>query len=93
MTTKVIISESADADLLEIGRIIAQDSLDRAISFINEIQETTEKTLSIFPESGSSYKDDLRYFTVRGYVFVYEYVKSEQTVLILNIYAPKQDWK
>jgi len=93
MTTKVVISESADADLLEIGHIIAQDSLDRAISFISEIQETTEKTLSVFPESGSPYKDDLRYFTVRRYVFVYEYIKSEDTVLVLNIYAPKQDWK
>jgi len=39
MPTKVVLSESADADLLEIGRIIALDSVDRAISFIEEIQK------------------------------------------------------
>lgn len=93
MSTKVIISETADADLLEIGRIIAQDSIERAISFISEIQETTEQTLSVFPESGSPYKENLRYFIVRNYIFIYEYIKSKDTVIILNIYAPKQDWK
>lgn len=93
MATKVIISKSADADLLEIGRFIAMDSIDRAISFIDDIQRITQKTLSVFPESGAIYKDGQRYFVVRGYVFVYEYMKQDGTVLVLNVFAPKQDWK
>jgi len=93
MPTKVVLSESADADLLEIGRIIALDSVDRAISFVDEIQKKTKDTLSVLPQSGSPYKDDLRFFVVRGYVFVYEYIKQDDIVLVLNVYAPKQDWK
>jgi toxin ParE1/3/4 len=48
---KIIWTESAQASLQEIGDYIAQDSPDRALSFLSDLIDQTEKVLR-FPRAG-----------------------------------------
>lgn len=49
---QIITMPSAREGLLAIGEYIALDNPDRAITFVDEITSSLEKTLSIFPYSG-----------------------------------------
>ncbi len=51
---QIIIMPSAREGLLAIGEYIALDNPVRAITFVDEIIASLEKTLSIFPLSGKT---------------------------------------
>jgi plasmid stabilization system protein ParE len=93
MATRVIISAMAGADLLEILDYISPQNLDRALSFVQEIQERASRTLATLPDGGAPYKGSLRYLTISGYVFVYEHLKAANEVHILSVHGRGEDWK
>jgi plasmid stabilization system protein ParE len=93
MTATVIISPTADADLLEILDYIAPQNPECALSFLHDIQERASRTLATLPDGGAPYKGSLRYLTISGYVFVYEHVKAVNEVHILSVHGRGEDWK
>jgi plasmid stabilization system protein ParE len=93
MAARVIISPTADADLLEILDYIAPHNPVRALSFVQEIQERASRTLATLPDGGAPYKGSLRYLTISGYVFVYEHVKAMNEVHVLSVHGRGEDWK
>lgn len=93
MASKIIISPSADQDLKSILSFIAEDSPERALHFVDELQEKAKTILGTFPESGHVFKQDQRYITIKRYVLVYEYHAQIDTVYILEVHAPGKNWK
>jgi plasmid stabilization system protein ParE len=89
---------SARAGLLEIGQYIALDNPARAISFIDEIIQSIEKTLSIFPNSGKLVEDlgldeQIRVWPYENYNSYY-FVREEQlTVEILFVFNASRNIK
>jgi toxin ParE1/3/4 len=83
----------AIGDLREIAAYIAQDSPIRALTFISEIEERTNNTLSLAPKGGTVYKGETRFFPVSGYVVLYEIDESSKTVSVLHIVNGRMDWK
>jgi toxin ParE1/3/4 len=67
MTFRVVIAKSAKADLQKIIDFIAADNPERAISFVNELQERTANLLAAFPESGRRYDENTRFIAIRNY--------------------------
>ncbi len=93
MATRVIISPTADADLLAILDFIVPQNAERAFSFVQEIQERASLALATLPDGGAPYKGSLRYLTISGYVFVYEHVKTANEVHVLSVHGRGEDWK
>ena len=73
---KIIFSELADADMQDILEYIAQDDLERAVSFTLELEEQIEK-LSDYPYkhppySVEEYGEGVRVLHYHGYRVLYE---------------------
>ncbi|MGL1959456.1 MAG: type II toxin-antitoxin system RelE/ParE family toxin [Colwellia sp.] len=81
---KVIRAKTAREDIKNIARFIAKDNPYRAISFTQELLEKTEKTISLFPNSGSS-NSNTSYIPYENYLIFYDVNESSKTVCITHI--------
>ncbi len=87
---------SAREGLLAIGEYIALDNPVRAITFVDEITASLEKTLSIFPLSGKISQeldliDEIRVWSHGNYNSYYRVLDSKQTVEVLFIFNASRD--
>jgi toxin ParE1/3/4 len=80
-------------DLRGIAAYIAQDNPVRALTFISEIEERTNKTLALAPNAGTVYKGETRFFPVSGYVVLYEVDEARKAVNVLHIVNSRMNWK
>ncbi len=84
-------TESARQDLEEIFSYIANDSLENALSFLDELKEHFDNTLSVFPNGGALHNKakGIRKHSHKGYTAFY-HVPSDSTVEILHIVHLRQ---
>jgi len=93
---KITIMPSAREGLLAIGEYIALDNPVRAISFIDEITASLEKTLSIFPLSGRVSEDldlaeEIRIWSHGNYNCYYRVLGDKKTIEVLFIFNASRD--
>ena len=99
MNCKVILTDTAKSDLLEIARGIAELSKDKALAvrFVRELQEET-KRLERFPESGAVPRDRVlkssgyRFLVHGAYLLFYLYKKEENAVYVMAVFQGKRDY-
>lgn len=93
-TYTLTFTDTAKACLLEIAEYIAQDNPERANSFIADLVETLNKTLSIFPHSGKVYykttKHTIRAFPYGNYIAYYDVNDQQRRVVIQYIFHSKR---
>lgn len=93
---RIAIMPTARAGLLEIGEYIALDNSVRAISFMDEITDSLQKTLSIFPYSGKVAEDldvgqEVRVWSYGNYNSYYCILEEQQLVEVLFIFHASRD--
>lgn len=93
MPVKVIISPSVDSAILSHLDYIEIDAIPAAINSIERAKIRFVDTITTFPHGGAQFTKDTKFFTVEGYVFIYEYIHDEQTVYLLDLFFPGQDWR
>lgn len=79
---KLAWSNIADDDMANILEFIAQDNLERALSFSEELETEAEKLIQ-FPEMGApldGYGDIYRELHYKGYSIVYE-IKPDEILI------------
>lgn len=99
MSCKVIFTDTAKSDLLEIARSIAELSKDKALAvrFVRELQEET-KRLEQFPESGAVPRDRVlkssgyRFLVHGDYLLFYLYKKEENAAYVMAVFHGKRDY-
>ncbi len=99
MSCKVILTDTAKSDLLEIARGVAALSKDKALAvrFVRELQEET-KRLEQFPESGAVPRDRVlkssgyRFLVHGDYLLFYLYKKEEQAAYVMAVFNGKRDY-
>lgn len=92
----VIIMPTAREGLLEIGEYIALDNPIKAMSFIDELTDSLENTLSIFPYSGRvsddlDFSEETRVFPYGNYISYYRVIEQRQVVEVLFIFNARRD--
>ncbi|CAC9613832.1 hypothetical protein [uncultured Gammaproteobacteria bacterium] len=93
---QIIIMPSAREGLLVIGEYIALDNPTRAITFVDEMTTSLNKTLSIFPYSGKIVKeldliDEIRIWSYDHYNSYYRVLDDKQIVEILFVFNASRD--
>ena len=99
MSCKVILTDTAKSDLLEIARGIAELSKDKALAvrFVRELQEETTR-LEQFPESGAVPRDRVlkssgyRFLVHGDYLLFYLYKKEENAAYVMAVFHGKRDY-
>lgn len=99
MNCKIMLTDTAKADLREIALQIADLTRDRqqALRFVKELQEQA-RILEQFPESGALPKDRIlkssgyRFLVYRDYLLFYRYQREENTAYIMAIFNGKRDY-
>ena len=92
MTYQVYFTKQADTDIDEIIDYIAQDSLDNAFIFIDQLQRRITSTLSVMPLGGATC-GDARYLSFGNYVVVYDVDESNKAVYVLLVMEGHKQWK
>jgi plasmid stabilization system protein ParE len=83
--SRVILSPLAQADLIEIGRHIAEQNAVAARKWVAKLRTTCKETIGTFPNCGAQCDDwlaGMRCFSVGSYVI---YFKGRNPVRILRI--------
>ena len=99
MSCKVIFTDTAKSDLLDIARSLAELSKDKALAirFVRELQEET-KHLEQFPESGAVPRDRVlkssgyRFLVHGAYLLFYLYKKEEHAAYVMAVFQGKRDY-
>lgn len=99
MSCKVVFTDTAKDDLLEIARGIAELSKDKnlAIRFVRELQQETTH-LEQFPESGAVPRDRVlksggyRFLVHGEYLLFYLYKKEENAAYVMAVFHGKRDY-
>ncbi len=98
MSCKVIFTDTARSDLLDIARSLAEISKDKAfaVRFVRELQQETAR-LERFPESGAVPRDRVLkssgYRLVHGdYLLFYLYEKEKNAVYVMAVFNGKRDY-
>ena len=69
MAVRLVISPTANRDLLDILDYIARDNPARAVTFVADIERRARDLLTQFPRSGRVFKHKLRFIVIARYVF------------------------
>jgi plasmid stabilization system protein ParE len=93
---QIIIMPSAKEGLLAIGEYIALDNPVRAITFVDEITASLNKTLSIFPLSGKISQEldlgeEIRVWSFGNYNSYYRVLDDKQMVEVLFVFNASRD--
>ena len=93
---QIIIMPYAREGLLAIGEYIALDNPVRAITFVDEITSSLEKTLSIFPLSGKITEElelgeEIRVWSYGNYNSYYRVLDNKKTVEVLFVFNASRD--
>lgn len=93
---RIEVMPTAREGLLEIGEYIALDNPARAITFIDEITDSLQKNLSIFPYSGKVADDieadqEIRMWSHGNYISYYRVVEEKQLVEVLYVFNASRD--
>ena len=98
MSCKVIFTDTARSDLLNIARSLAENSKDKALAvrFVRELQQETAR-LEQFPESGAVPRDRVlksggdRFLVHGDYLLFYLYEKEKNAVYVMAVFNGKRD--
>lgn len=84
-------TENARQDLEEIFSYIAQNSLENALSFLDELKEHFDGTLSVFPNGGTLHNKErgIRKHSHKGYTAFY-HVLPDDMVEVLHVVHLRQ---
>jgi toxin ParE1/3/4 len=91
--TPVRVTPKADADIVSIASFIAQDSVPRALQFIDNIRDGCAK-LAIFPKRGRArpeYGARVRSFPAPPVVVFYSVASDESEVVVLRVIVGGRD--
>ena len=99
MSCKVIFTDTARSDLLDIARSLAENSKDKALAvrFVRELQQETAR-LEQFPESSAVPRDRVlkssgyRFLVYKDYLLFYLYEKEANTAYVMAIFNGKRDY-
>lgn len=89
----VLFAPAVDAALVKLIDHVDVDSIPTVLDFLERIQGRLVETLSHFPEAGPVFQGEVRMFPVEGYVFLYEHHTSMGEVHVLEMIAPRQNWR
>ena len=93
MAAKVVISPTAQRDLLDIIDFIAADNPARALSFVGELEQRARGQLATFPKGGRAYKNRLRFIVIERYVVVYDFDEAANLVAIHHVHGAGENWR
>ena len=99
MSCKVIFTDTAKSDLLDIARSLAEISKDKAfaVRFVRELQQETTR-LEQFPESGAVPRDRVlksggyRFLVHGEYLLFYLYKREENAAYVMAVFHGKRDY-
>lgn len=92
MAYRVFFTDDARNDFNSIIDFIAQDSPNRALSFVDELERRAVEILSQFPNSGRKTKA-ARYLVFGNYVVAYDVDETRKSVFIFLVSEGHRLWR
>lgn len=89
----VIFGPEVDRAFLELIDYVDPSELPDVLAFIEEIETRLVKTLSTLPDGGTRFQGRVRMLTIRRYTFLYEYHPDAHEVHVLEVQAPRRNWR
>ena len=89
---QVVFTELAEQDLDGIIDYIAQDSVARAITYVESLRDRAIATLATVPDGGVDFYG-AQFFPFDDYIIVYDVDEANETVIIHMVVHGSRQWK
>ena len=63
------------------------------LNFLEGIHQRMARVLSDFPESGAPFQGQVRFLSLEGYAYLYEFHEDTNEVHVLDLMMPGQNWR
>lgn len=89
----IILSPEVDAAILRLVDYVDPSEIPDVLNFLEGIHQRMARVLSDFPESGASFQGQVRFLSLEGYTYLYEFHEDTNEVHVLDLMMPGQNWR
>lgn len=89
----IILAPEVDAAILRLIDYVDAGDIPDVLAFLERIHQRMAQTLSDFPEGGARFQGRVRFLSLEGYTYLYEYHEDTNEVHVLDLMMPGQDWR
>ena len=91
--TKVILAPEVDAAILRLIDYVHPSEIPAVLDFLEALQHRLVHTLISAPLAGRLFQGKVRFLSLSGYTYLYEYDPDRAEVYVLDLMMPGQDWR
>lgn len=92
-TAKIILAPDVDAAILRLVDHVDPSEIPDVLAFLERIHQRMARTLSEFPKSGARFQGQVRFLSLEGCTYLYEYHEETHEVHVLDLMMPGQNWR
>jgi len=89
----IILAPEVDAAVLRLIDHVDPSEIPDVLAFLEGVHQRMANTLSDFPESGARFQGGVRFLSLSGYTYLYEYLAEANEVHVLDLMMPGQNWR
>lgn len=89
----IILAPEVDGAILRLIDHVDPSEIPDVLNFLEGIHQRMARTLSDFPEAGAPFQGRVRFLTLEGYTYLYEYHEDTNEVHVLDLMMPGQNWR
>ncbi|MCZ0811857.1 hypothetical protein N5A93_06405 [Roseovarius sp. EGI FJ00037] len=89
----IILAPEVDGAILRLIDHVDPSEIPDVLNFLEGIHQRMARTLSDFPEAGALFQGRVRFLTLEGYTYLYEYHEDTNEVHVLDLMMPGQNWR
>lgn len=89
----IILAPEVDGAILRLIDHVDPSEIPDVLNFLEGIHQRMARTLSDFPEADAPFQGRVRFLTLEGYTYLYEYHEDTNEVHVLDLMMPGQNWR
>lgn len=89
----IILAPEVDTAVLRLIDHMDASEIPDVLAFLEGVHQRMASTLSDFPESGARFQSGVRFLSLSGYTYLYEYLAEANEVHVLDLMMPGQNWR
>lgn len=90
---KIILAPEVDAAIVRLIDHVHPSEIPDVLNFLEGIHQRMVQSLSTFPEGGARFQGRVRFLSLEGYTYLFEYHEDANEVHVLDLMMPGQDWR
>ncbi len=89
----IILAPEVDTAILRLIDHVDISETPAVLAFVDMVHQRMARTLAEFPHAGARFQGQVRFLSIAGYTYLYEYDPDGNAVHVLDLMMPGQNWR